>query len=247
MMLRGDFETDSADAFLAKVEELLAGGTPRIALCLRYVKYINSTALGAIMRARTKCQEAGGDLVITRPSRLSAEIVGKMGLDTVLLLFDDEDEAVDFLVDGGAAPAQARSNEATEDACTVMFSFDDERKELLPGKRHHGVAVLDSVNADGIVFHWNPEEHGCDAADAAAMFRLDGDIRLKLQVKLARKGFFEVHGRIRNTSHNQRGDLTVAALWTKISSRDQQALRRHGEELAYLRNQATPSSADTAT
>ena len=120
MVLRGDFETDAADSFLASVEDLLDAGTARIALCLRYVKYINSTALGAIVRARTKCVQAAGDLVITRPSRLCYEIINKMGLDNVLVVFDDEDEAADFLAGDGAVPILPKASDDGETASTVM-------------------------------------------------------------------------------------------------------------------------------
>ena len=243
LVLRGDFDTDAASLFLGTVDDLLADGTSCLALSFRYVKYVNSTALGAVVRARTKCEAAGGNLVITRPSKLSREVITKMGLDSVLAMFEDEDEAVAFVTGaGGSAPEPAGAT-ADEAANTVMFAFDDERAELIPGKRKHAVGELDSVNSDGVVFRWNPTAHDCDERTADSMFRLEGDIRVKLQVKLAQKGFFEAQGKIKNVTRGG-GELTIAVLWTKISSKDQQALKRHGEELAYLRKQ-TPTHTDT--
>lgn len=243
IVLRGEFETNAADDFLAIVEQTLKGGQPRISVSLRYVKYINSTALGAVVRARTKCREQDGELVVLQPSKLTREILVSMGLDKVLQVVEDEAAAINLLQgNANPAPEEAAAASAPPDSenqdTVIMFSFHDERDDLIPGKRKHGVGALDSVSDTKLVFHWNPGEHESDAATATAMFRIGGSMRNKLQLKLIRKGFFEGDTIIDSAELGQDGTITVRAHWSKIAETDRAALRRHGEDIAYLNEQA---------
>ncbi len=209
----------------------------------RYVKYINSTALGAVVRARSTCKEAGGDLIIVQPSKLSREIITKMGLEGVLRIFDDETEAANHLQGGGSAAApQEPSTEASTET-TVMFSFDDERANLIPGKsRRHGVGVLESVDSASIVFQWNPAKHDSDAATAAALFPSGSTMRNKLQLKMLRKEFFEGESTIESMVPNESGTVTVRARWSGIAAADREALARYEQDMDFLRRQASETS-----
>ena len=244
LILRGEFETESADSFLAKCDELNAAGTSRIAVSFRYVKYINSTALGAVVRSRGKCKEQGGDLVITRPSKLTRQVVDSMGLDTVLVMFDDEAEATAFLEGHGGTPeapdpdAPSMVPPAADDQPHVMFSFDDERSDLFPGRSHHGVAALTSANSQGLMFAWNPTEHGCSADTIAKMFPTGSFVHCKLQLKLIRKEFFRGEVTIQNVTTDSDGSATVVCVWRNLAREDIAALDRHTSELDFLRKQA---------
>ncbi|MCA8977794.1 MAG: STAS domain-containing protein [Planctomycetes bacterium] len=238
LILRGDFETDSVDSFLAAIDELRASGNIRILVSLRYVKYINSTALGAVVRARSGCKEAGGDLLILQPSRLSREIITKMGLETVLRIFDSDAEAASFLAGGGAttdAPADRAPDEA--DRVTVMFSFDDERAKLIPGKSKHGIGVLEAVDDATLSFLWDPARHDAGPETAAALFTIGSTMRNKLQLKLIRKEFFDAESTIESMTLVESGAVAVRARWSRMSDVDRQALARHQEDMTYLREQ----------
>lgn len=248
LTLRGEFDTDAAGSFLGTVGELEAAGTNRLMVSFRYVKYINSTALGAVVRARNNCRQRGGELVIVRPSRLSRDIITKMGLDSVLPLFDDEAAAASFLAGQGEAPGAAAADRPGDDAeqVVVMFSFDDDRANLLPGKSHHGVGILQAVDASKLVFRWNPTQHGADAATAVAMFRVGSTMRNKMQLKLIRKGFFEAASTVQSMAAGDAGEVTVTASWSRIADADRQALQRHQDDLAFLQRQTDRRSADQA-
>lgn len=244
LILRGEFETESADSFLTTCDELLAGGTSRIAVSFRYVKYINSTALGSVVRARTKCKARGGDLVITRPSKLTRQVVEGMGLDSVLLMYDDEEEGHAFLQGDGGGPTVADPDAPPKVAQTpseqphVMFSFDDQRGELFPGRSRHGVAMFGSVNPQGLMFSWNPTEHGCSEDVVAKMFPAGSFVHCKLQLKLIRKEFFRGDVTVQSVTTAKDGTATVACVWRKLAAEDLAALERHTSELDFLRREA---------
>jgi anti-anti-sigma factor len=245
IVLRGEFDTEASGAFLAKVEDLVAGDQAHIMVSFRYVKYINSTALGAIVRARSDCRGRGGDLVVIQPSRLTRDIISKMGLDSVLPIFDDEAAAVDYLEGKAEAPAAAEASPSEPTAeIRVMFSFDDERANLIPGKSKHGVGVLSDVDASQLVFRWHPEASGCDPSAAATMFTTGSKMRNKLQLKLLRKEFFEGESTVQTLTLNESGDVTVTASWSRIADADRDALARYKKDLEFLQSHSNQRAAE---
>lgn len=238
LVLRGEFGTDEASEFLEQIEELLAAGTSRCLLYFRYVKYVNSTALGAVVRAQGRCQETGGALAIARPSAMSREVIVQMGLDSILPLFDDEDKAIGFLSGKGGTQMQLTPS-ADDDAqhVSAMFSFADDRSALFPGKSHHGVGEVDRIDAKGIVFRWHPAERGSDLDTAAKMFSKGSAMHLKMQVKLIRKEFFQVDTTIDDLQTEEDGSVLVSSSWSKIDPADREALERYASDLQFLREQ----------
>src|SRR5262245_26645460 len=73
--LRGEFDTFYCALLQKEVEGLIASGVNRIALNLRLVKFINSTALGAIIKASKVLNAHNGKLVVSRPSVFCKDIM----------------------------------------------------------------------------------------------------------------------------------------------------------------------------
>ncbi|HZJ71111.1 MAG TPA: STAS domain-containing protein [Planctomycetota bacterium] len=102
LTLKGEFDSFVTGSFSAEIGKLQEEGANRIVLNQRLVKYINSTALGSIIKARKACREAGGDLVVSSPSPAVREAMESLGLDRVFRIFEDDDTAVAAL----ASPAE---------------------------------------------------------------------------------------------------------------------------------------------
>ena len=120
--LRGEFDTYYCPYLLQEIETLQGAGVKRIALNLRLVKFINSTALGAIIKASTTLQAAGGRLAIARPSVFVRDIMEKVGLDRVVPIFDSDEDAGRHLV--ATAPVRGRSSSeesVLDDESSVLF------------------------------------------------------------------------------------------------------------------------------
>ncbi len=66
--LRGEFDTYYVPALQKEIDDVVKAGIVRIVLNLRLVKFINSTALGSIIKASKALNAKGGKLVISRPS-----------------------------------------------------------------------------------------------------------------------------------------------------------------------------------
>ena len=68
--LRGEFDTYYCPMLQEEIDAVQRGGVHRVVLNLRMVKFINSTALGAIIKASKALSSEGGRLVISRPCLL---------------------------------------------------------------------------------------------------------------------------------------------------------------------------------
>lgn len=94
LTLKGEFDSFVTSAFADEVQKVRDEGVNRIALNMRLVKFVNSTALGAMIRARKACKAEGGDVVVSQPSKAVREAMEVLGLDRVFALYDDDDAAV---------------------------------------------------------------------------------------------------------------------------------------------------------
>ncbi|HLU34099.1 MAG TPA: STAS domain-containing protein [Natronosporangium sp.] len=76
----GDLDLATAAELERKVERLVAGGTNRLVVDLHHVSFCDSAGLNALVRARNRCDAAGGWLRITRPVGEVAEVLRISGL-----------------------------------------------------------------------------------------------------------------------------------------------------------------------
>ena len=73
--LRGEFDTYYVPHLQKEIDDLVKAGITRVVLNLRLVKFINSTALGAIIKASKGLAAKQGKLAISRPSARQASKV----------------------------------------------------------------------------------------------------------------------------------------------------------------------------
>lgn len=95
--LRGRFVLgEPVERFRAHLEELIAGGQRHIALDMRHVDYIDSSALGCLVMAHTKITRAGGGMSIFGLNEKGLELLVITKLATVFRLAEDEMDAVNL-------------------------------------------------------------------------------------------------------------------------------------------------------
>jgi anti-sigma B factor antagonist len=76
------------------VEELLGKGQKRILLNLGDVNHIDSSGLGALLRAFTSVRNQGGELKLLHVTKKVYDLLQNMKLCTVIDVKDDEAEAI---------------------------------------------------------------------------------------------------------------------------------------------------------
>lgn len=85
---------DGADLLRASVRSLVRQGRVKLVLNLRGTPYIDSTALGEIVRSYTSAMRQGGGLKLLHVAPRVHELLMITRLLSVFDLFDDEAEAV---------------------------------------------------------------------------------------------------------------------------------------------------------
>jgi len=118
LRLRGDFDTLEIPSLQQKVDEVLQG-VEFIVVNLRHVKFINSTAIGLLIKIHKRCREKGGLLVVSQPSTFVAKILTTLGIDQLIPILGDNESAIERVL-------SAETEQTTDDESERLD--DDDRR-----------------------------------------------------------------------------------------------------------------------
>lgn len=246
LTLKGEFDTFYCPKLQEEVESLIASGIPHVILNLRLVKFINSTALGAIIKAFKRCKAEGGQLVLSQPSPFARDIINKLGINKLVPMFDDEDQArAGVLGQTKQAPAALAEQPTLEDG-KVLITFPDDVRGLQanPNQRRFVgstlrtiVATLLNVSVDRLQFSWSGAKNGLTLEQSAQLFVKGSPVGAKFQVKLFKKGYFDLECRVVDCSKFDEESVKVTLSYASLSGADAAALQQFTEDLEFLKKQ----------
>lgn len=214
LTLKGEFDSFVTNAFTNEIEKVHSEGTNRIVLNMRLVKFVNSTALGAMIKARKASRGEGGDLVISEPSAAVREAMESLGLDRLFSIHDDDEAAI-------AALDQSDAVELDQTAeSTLMIHIPEDTKPI--------VARLSRLEADALE---------CRTPKADARLVKGREVRLKFRLPLYRKEFFELSARIEEVA-----DDHLSLRYTQISDEDRDDIGRFVDDMGDLRKEVREST-----
>ncbi|GDY02102.1 hypothetical protein LBMAG49_14310 [Planctomycetota bacterium] len=235
LTLKGEFDTFYCPALQQEVEDLIERGMSHLILDMSKVTFINSTAIGAIIKVHKRCRAENGELVIARPSNFVRDVMRKVGIDKLVSMFETDQEAQKSIIK--RLNQRELAGEAPVDSEKVLIHFpDDIRNKMLGGR----TALLGKMaNADGykVQFTWNGTKGGISSEMARQLFFKDGEVRLKFQVKMIKKSFFDIVGKVSATEAIDDGAVRVTVLITGITESDRAALTQFADDMAFLKRQ----------
>ncbi|MGH7149804.1 MAG: STAS domain-containing protein [Planctomycetota bacterium] len=247
--LKGEFDTFHCPAFNEAVEALAKAGAVRVALNLRLTPFMNSTALGALVKARKRLREAGGELAIAHPSPFVKGVIEKVGLATSLRMFSDEAQALAHVAAAPvakepAAPAprrdplvETRSPIEVKDAATVLFTLDDAGRRKKLGKEV-GVGRLASVDEKGLAVLYGGAEAKVDPVRAAEIFGAEATMRLKFWLPLYKKrGPLEIDSTALGFDAQPDGAVRVRVRLDGVAPEDGSAIDQFIRDMRYLKTE----------
>ena len=79
------------------VDNLISDGTRYLAIDLNALPFINSAALGYLIKAQKSMESQGGEMALCRLQPALKQIMDMTGLDTVFPAFETVEEAVGYL------------------------------------------------------------------------------------------------------------------------------------------------------
>lgn len=237
LTLKGEFDTFYCPALIQEVEDLIDEGIHHVVVEMRLVKFINSTALGAMIKVHKRCRAEGGELVIAHPAPFVRDVISKVGIDKLIGVFDTEEAAVKAVIKH--LNQKELAGDAPVDQQKVLITFpDDVRNKMLGAQKRAAQMVGTMANVDGkrVSFSWNGEKAGISAEQGKQLFFVGGDVNLKFQVKMIKRGFFDVTAKVESVEASG-STIKIAAKFDTIRESDRAALAQFAEDMAFLKNQ----------
>lgn len=235
LTLKGEFDTFYVPSLQEEVDDLLERGIAHIVLNMRLVKFVNSTALGAIIKVHKLCRAEDGDLVISHPSSFVRDVVGQVGLDQLVSIFDDDDAAVKHMVKllnekefAGKAPLNQEK---------VMVAFPDDTRNQQIGGRRTLIGTMLNVDGHRVQFLQSGKSLDLTADQVKQLFFKDSECHLKFQVKMFKKGYFEVTALVVEAADADDGQVKITAEFQAIADSDRDALNQFAEDMSFLKKQ----------
>ena len=250
--LRGEFDTFYCPLLQKEIEGLIAAGVNRVALNLRLVKFINSTALGAIIKASKVLSSNGGKMVIARPSTFCRDIIEKVGLDRVVPIHDSDEEAGLALLKEKAGSAKSPGAEELEDDSSILFSptdakrvehFIPESKRVAKANPVHGllgqwrgIGRMSGLDAEKLRFTSNGGNTGLSPFEMGQMLSLGTDLSVKFRLPLLKKGHCEAVVTINEVEERPDGVKLVAS-FSQIDPETLAAVKQYASDMAFLKKE----------
>ncbi len=250
--LRGEFDTFYCKALEKEVDGLVAAGESRIALNLRLVKFINSTALGQIIKSSKAVAANGGKMVLSRPSKFCRDIIEKVGLDRVVPIYDTDEDAGAALLEGSGAGVSRSENtdDVLEDETAILFCPTDAEKvkhfiskdsgTTNPVHGHkfgwRGVGRMSALDAEGLRFVWGGGNTDLKPFEMGQLLSLGTDLDVKFRLPLLQKGHCEAVVTINEVEERADG-VKIAASFSEIDPETRGAVQQYANDLAFLKKE----------
>ncbi len=214
LTLKGEFDTFVTSAFSNEIGNCLSEGAHSIVLNMRLVKFVNSTALGSMIKARKQCLAAHGNLVISQPSPAVREAMESLGLDRLFQVFDEDDGAIASLEGGSAVDLEGDSES------TVMIH--------VPESPRPQVARIKRLEAETI---------DCRLTMPPGKLVSGREVRLKFRLPLYRKEYFDLSARIERVEELGAGAV-ISMRFTRLGDADRIDIQKFLDDMGDLRRAA---------
>ena len=259
--LRGEFDTFYCPLLQKEIDGLVSAGVNRIAINLRLVKFINSTALGAIIKAAKILGQQDGKLVISRPSSFCRDIMEKVGLDRVVPIYDTDEDAGLALLENRSTPSREAEEDVLEDETAILFAPRDEERieHFIPedqragkanpvhghsfGSSWRGVGRMSALDAEGLRFTWNGGKTGLSPFEIGQMLSLGTELIVKFRLPLLQKGHCEAVVTVSELEERPDG-VKLAASFTEIEPETRQAVQQYAQDMAFLKKELRQATQD---
>lgn len=148
----GEFDAFNLGPVAKAIDEMIDQGEARIVFQLKKLTFINSSALGYLIRARKKAQAAGGDAILAQPSKFVRKLLATVGLDRLFSIYESTEDALKHFGGGLMAPGANLAGEEIDEsllgANSIIFTIEAD------GRPRKYVGKISSLHADGLKFRF---------------------------------------------------------------------------------------------
>lgn len=235
----GEFDAFNLPTISEKIDTLIQGGCTRLVFNLRLLKFINSSALGYLIKTHKRLRELEGELVLSEPSKFFQTTIKTLGIDQIFKVFEDDQEALKYFHDAGGKEAGKFEGVPVDEkllgSTTVFFRLLDAPETMAVGK------IL-SIYEDGPTFKYpaDPDKVKIDPDELIIGRGLWIKFR---QPFLDKERFFEMEAEIVmavDLEDDPHGASKYRLRYTKIDGNDKKFLEQFVKDQDLLRNEARP-------
>lgn len=231
----GEFDSFNLQGFSERIDKLVAGGDIRLILDCHLLKFINSAALGYLIKTRKAIVAKGGDMLLARPSKFVRKTLGTLGLDALFRIFDSVESALMHFkkgIDIGALDLEGgEHDEALTGSVPLLF-----RPASGQADAPNQVGRIVTLYEDGLLFRYAPEEAAKDDP-VPGFLKAGADLKLKFRQPFAVKDhYFEMVGSVVEVGELTDEDgtsMTARVRYGQISDQDRLHLQQ------FVRDQET--------
>jgi anti-sigma B factor antagonist len=224
LSLVGDFDTTEVENFSAEITGAVEAGFVRILLELSGLKFVNSTALGALLTAQKRMSQYGGGIAASGAQPAVEKTLKVLGLDQKISLHELMDAAKAHL-----------NNLSTESVSTTgeeveFFRPDAEVSFGLRPRRGR----LEKMHDEGLTFDFE----NLDGLDVVSVFSPGAPLKLRFLLPLYHPTHVFNAGAEVGT-HEMLGPQTVRihVRFTDLSDPEREAIKQYVKDLWQLRSQ----------
>lgn len=191
----GEFDTFNLPGFSERIDRMIQGGDIRMVLDLHLLKFINSAALGYLIKTSKGIEAKGGEMVLARPSKFIKKTLTTLGLDDVFKIFESVEAAVKHFRTGediGKIELEGGEyDESLTGSVPILFRPLGGEGEALPNQ----VGRIVTLYEDGLLFRYEPDEAGNDPVEK--FLNAGQNLKLKFRQPFAVKEYyFEMSGQV---------------------------------------------------
>ncbi len=219
LTLRGDFDSFVCNPFIEQVNDIFDKGINHLVVDLRLVLFINSTGIGALIKAHKETKKREGGMVLCRPSKFVTGVLETLGLTNLFQIAEDPEKAV---ADLGAS----------QDGMDV--GGDNKVIIRLPGKgKETCIGKILSIEEKGMAISIS------EAKDEVAV---GTEIGVKFRVPLFMKSYyFDALAEVTDTVHST-SDFRIKCTFKSMAEEDLKSISQFVEEMKFLKGEAKKNS-----
>ena len=241
----GEFDAFNLAPTAKEIDGLIDGGESKLVFELRRLTFINSSALGYLIKVRKKAVAAGGDVVLAQPSNFFRKTLVTLGLDKIFCVYETADDGIRHYTSKLATPGADLGEEIDETltgANALLFSM------VPPIGTKRYVGRITSLYSNGLKFRWEVPGWTRDFRPPLSTANFDKEMHpgRKMKIKfrqpfMVQGHYFEMDATIalisRDVLDDGRNEAVFSLKYDGAKPEDLDMLKRFVDDMAELRSE----------
>jgi len=236
----GEFDAFNLPTISEKIDSLIQKGGTLLVFNLKELKFINSSALGYLIKTHKRLRELEGELVLSEPSKFFQSTITTLGIDQIFRIYPNDDEAVKYFHDMGGEEQTEFEGVPVDDtmigSTKMFFKMLDEPKTM-------GLGKILAIYEDGPTFKYPADPDKVKIDPDELMIGRKVWIKFR-QPFLEKERYFEMEAEIVmavDLDNDPIGAAKYRLRYTKIDDKDRQALEQFVHDQDDFRREAKPN------